>query len=82
MSRVFYLVSRSEESGIAAARARGWTRIAARRFATPENDDVRLVCRLSELVPIPGGTMMLRDGEDYDPGFDKFVAEGGGVWVE
>ncbi len=69
MSRIFYLVAATEAQGIKDAQARGWTRIARVRFATPapEKDDVRVVWRLDDLIPLPGGTPLIR-GSDYESG--------------
>ena len=103
MSRVIYLVAATEAQGIKDAEARGWTRIARTRFATPEKGDARLVWRLDDLFAMPGGTPMLKasdyesgpasdwdrrrwEGEEDQPGekarFDKFVADGGGEWID
>lgn len=65
--RVFYLVSPCIDGGIAEAKSRGWTQVARARFVTPDNEDVRLICRFSEFVPIPGGTLMIR-GQGYADG--------------
>lgn len=97
MARVMYLVAASEEGGVADAQARGWSRIARSRFATPERDDVRVVWRFADLVQTGGLTMMIK-GADYDtseaPGwlgtdeslgekeqFDRFATFYGGEWV-
>lgn len=67
MSRVFYLVAATEAQGIKDAEARGWSRIARSRFVTPEKDDVRVVWKLDDLIPLPGGTPMIQ-GSDYESG--------------
>jgi hypothetical protein len=67
MSRVFYLVAATETQGIFDAAERGWTRIASTRFVTAEKDDVRVVCKMTDLHPIAGGTEMFK-GSDYDDG--------------
>jgi hypothetical protein len=64
---VKYLVCATEERGIADANERGWTRLAYARFATPEKDDVRLVRRFVDFIPVAGTTAMMR-GSDYDDG--------------
>ncbi len=91
-----YMVAPSTEAGVADALARGWRQIARTRFVTPENNDIRLVCRFNEFLPAPGVTPMIKaagyeDGEgalvldnwlrDMER-FDDFVASGRGVWVE
>ena len=75
MSRVFYLVSATEEQGIKDAASRGWERIANARFVTPEKDDIRVVCRVSDLHPLAGVTPMYK-GSDYDEGPEvKFLRD-------
>lgn len=67
MSRVFYLVASTEAQGIKDAEARGWDRIARSRFVTPKKDDVRVIWKLDDLIPIPGGTPLIK-GSDYESG--------------
>jgi hypothetical protein len=64
---IAYLVCCSEERGIADCMERGWIGIARLRYVTPEKDDVRIVRRASDLVPLAGKTPMLR-GSDYEDG--------------
>jgi hypothetical protein len=72
MSRVLYLVAATEAQGDRDAAARGWVKIARARFVTPEpaKDDVRVVWRLDELIPLPGGTLMIK-GSDYEDGSES-----------
>ncbi len=67
MSRVVFLVAPSEAQGLQDAAARGWVRIARSRFVTQEKDDVRLACRMDDILVVPGGTLMIR-GADYYSG--------------
>ncbi len=92
-----YLVAATEASGIDDAAQRGWHRIARSRFVTPERDDVLLVWRFPDMLPIGSVTRMIK-GADYDSGpddavklaawiehkeqFDRFVAFHRGEWVE
>ena len=94
---IIYLVAATLERGIADAAERGWERIAMARFATPAKDDIRVIRRYTDLLPMAGKTPMLKGG-DYDSGpdndyllegwvrekerFDQFVTEGHGVWVD
>jgi hypothetical protein len=66
MSRVIYLVASTLEQGIKDAEARGAVRIARTRFAgaEPEKDDIRVINRLIDLVPMAAKTPMIQ-GSDY-----------------
>lgn len=64
---IMYLVSATRQAGVRAAMERGWTRIAASRFATAEKHDVRVITRASELVPLSGVTLLIK-GDDYEAG--------------
>lgn len=82
---VIYLIARNNASGRAEATRRGWKMLAYARFATPERDDVRLVTRFSEMVPMPN--LRLARGADFDAHpeakeFDGFVEEGLARWLE
>ncbi len=76
----------------------GWTRLAAKRFATPNRDDIHLIRRMSEFTPLAGTAALMLKGPGYDeaPGpeaakeaweqdkaqIEKFIADGGGKWIE
>lgn len=85
-----YLVCASDAAGFADAEARGWTRIARSRFATPAKDDVRVVRRFSDMVPLPGRTPLVKAADfPAEPAsgsqaalFAEFVAAGSGEWIE
>ncbi len=95
---VKYLISATDEQGVADAAKHGWTRIALARFATPEKDDIRLVRRFSDFTTQPGGKVLMFKSSDYEDGpsnpdllerwirekehFDRFVADGHGMWIE
>ena len=64
---IFYLVAATEAQGIKDAAERGWERIAAHRFVTPNKDDVRLIWRYASLLPMAGPTPMIK-GSDYETG--------------
>jgi hypothetical protein len=64
---IAYLVSATATAGVDEALRRGWTRLAAFRFATPQKHDIRLVTRIADLVPTAGVTLLIK-GSDYDSG--------------
>lgn len=64
---IVYLVSATADAGISEAMRRGWIRLGWFRFATPMKHDVRVVNRISELVPLAGVTLLFR-APDYDEG--------------
>lgn len=70
MSRLYYIVAATEAQGVKDCMDRGWERIAAKRFVTPDKDDVRVVCRISELVPLAGKTPMVK-AKGYEDGPDN-----------
>ncbi len=92
-----YLISATDEQGVADAAKHGWTRIALARFASPNKDDIRLVWRFSEFHTQPGGKVLMVKSSDYEDGpanpdllerwirekesFDRFVEDGHGEWV-
>ena len=80
-----FLVVDRVHNAAAWAAARGWTQLAANRFATPARDDIRVAERMAELVAIPGGIPMIRGpGFDNNPQADEFEAlvdAGGARWV-
>lgn len=58
---IFYLVGKDVDSMVQAmVRDRGWTRIGWNRCATPEKDDVRAIRQFHDMIPIPGGTQIVR----------------------
>jgi len=65
--RVVYLVAASLDQGVKDCRERGWQQIAYTRFVTPERNDVRVVCRGSDVTPFAGRTPLVK-GSDYDEG--------------
>lgn len=86
---ILYLVCCSDAAGFADAKKRGWTRLARNRYATAEKDDVRVVRRFAEMIPLPGRTMLIK-GADFpeEPAegsqaalFAEFVAAGHGEWI-
>lgn len=80
-----YLVCGSEAAGVADGERRGWVRVARRRFATGERDDVRVVWRFGDMVPHPSGVTEFVCGDDLDrvaPEFGEFVASGRARWVD
>ncbi len=96
---IVFLISPLPPSVVAEwARERGWTRLAAGRFATPNRDDIHLIRRMSEWTPFAGKSAFLMKGPGYDeaPGtdemkegwerdkapFERFVEDGGGRWIE
>lgn len=87
---ILYLVCADDEAGFADAAARGWTRLARSRFATQAKDDVRVVRRFSDMIPLAGKTMMIKAADFPDEPkaesqaalFEAFVASGSGEWVD
>jgi hypothetical protein len=65
--RVVYLVAASLDQGVKDCRERGWQQIAYTRFVTTTREDVRVVCRGSDVTPFAGRTPMVK-GSDYDEG--------------
>jgi hypothetical protein len=65
MSRIIYLIAGTVAQGVKDAEARGCTRIAAQRLADPEKNDIRVVTRFNDMVPMAGKTEMIR-GSDFD----------------
>jgi len=49
---IFYLLAPTTDQALAEAEKRGWTRIARARCVTPKRDEVRLISRFSDLVPV------------------------------
>lgn len=85
MNRILFLVCAKEAQGLIDAEARGWTRIAAWRFAGPDKDDIRVVRRFSDLGP--GTPLTLIKASDYEDNpekerFEKFVDAGHARWVD
>lgn len=83
--KLLFLVCNDEEMGRQQAREMGCTQIASWRFAHPDNHDLYIKRRFSDLPP--GTPLSLMKGVDYDENpekdrFDAFVAAGHGVWVE
>lgn len=82
---VIYLVCGTNACGVEDALAMGYTAIAINRFATPEKDDVRVVRRYHEMIPLAGVTQMIR-GSDFTANpeareFVQFVESGRGRWI-
>lgn len=79
-SPICYLIAATKASGVKDAAARGWTQIAAHRFATPEKLDVRIAITLRECIPTPGGTRLFK-GADYDSGPDGASVDELKAWM-
>lgn len=82
---VKYLICATDPRGIADAIALGYTAIAINRFATPEKNDIRVVRRFHDLIPLAGVTQMIR-GSDFKMNpeageFERFVESGRGRWI-
>lgn len=65
---IAFLICATNEAGEGEARERGWTRIAATRYATPEKDDIRVITRADDLVLPNGAAATMIKGRDYDSG--------------
>lgn len=78
---IMFLVAATDESGVADAMARGWTRIAARRFATPTRHDVRVIRSMVDLIVGQTPVAQLIKGSDYDTGPAKSKAEDPLGWL-
>jgi hypothetical protein len=79
--KIVYLVCSSIESGVKDAEARGCTRIGRTRFATPLKDDLRVVSRFIEMIPMAGMTTLIKasDFEDMPNSPSELVQE---RWLE
>lgn len=82
---IIYLIARDNASGRREALRRGWKMLGYARFATDDRDDVRLVTRFSEMVPMPN--LRLVRGPDFNThpeaeDFDGFVEQGLARWME
>lgn len=91
-ARVAYLVAPTIQAGIEDGRNRaGWTQIAYTRFATEDRMDIRVIDRIRDCIPIPGGTKLYK-GKSYDEAtnedwadkrqFESFIESGAGKWIE
>ena len=83
--KMLFLICNDEETGREDARKMGCTQIAAWRFAHPDNHDLFVKRRFSDLPP--GTPLSLMRGSDYAENpekerFDAFVEAGHGVWVD
>jgi hypothetical protein len=81
-----FLVVDRNVSAIKFGLERGWTRIAAARYATPHKDDIRVVERYSELPPVGGIAVLIR-GPGFNENlqaedFEALVEKGAARWDE
>ena len=78
---IMFLVAATDESGVADAMARGWTRIAARRFATPQRHDVRVIRSMADLIIGQTPVVSMIKGSDYETGPAKSRDEDPFAWL-
>jgi hypothetical protein len=65
---------------------RGWTRLAAARYATPQKDDIRVVERVAEIFST-GAAMVLIRGPGFNENiqaenFEALIEQGAARWEE
>ena len=78
---IMFLVASTDESGVADAMARGWTRIAARRFATPQRHDVRVIRSMVDLIVGQTPVVSMIKGSDYETGPAKGPEQDPLAWL-
>nr|WP_294546476.1 hypothetical protein [uncultured Rhodopila sp.] len=82
---IAHLIAKSTDDADAFAKARGWTKIGAARWATPEKDDIRVSLRHAGMALMAQANPAYRTALFVEhPDRDKFeaTAAGGGLqWL-